>query len=170
MLHDNHKRGGLRAGGPRNGELNSERFGQGIRDALRVCGRPETLLTRPGVADQHANQVRRALLAATRGYGEDRGIFEHFPATVRWEWAWLTAAELAQVRYIEYSYWNEISGAAGWLPTRLRISGRACGRTASQISGSSGPPAGCCAGTASRRSSWPAPDSTSSSAWKGISG
>ena len=94
------------------GELNSERFGQGIRDALRVCGQPETLLTRPDVADQHANQARRALLAATRGYGEDRGIFEHFPATVRWEWARLTAAELAQVRYIEYSYWNEISGGS----------------------------------------------------------
>ena len=62
--------------------------------------------------EQHANQARRALLAATRGYGEDRGIFEHFPATVRWGWAWLTAAELAQVRYIEYSYWNEISGGS----------------------------------------------------------
>jgi hypothetical protein len=33
-----------------------------------------------------------------------------FPPTVRWVWAWLTAVELAQVRYIEYSYWNEISG------------------------------------------------------------
>jgi hypothetical protein len=62
-------------------ELSSERFGQGIRDALRACGQPETLLTRPGLADQHANQARRALLAATRGYGEDREIFEHFPAT-----------------------------------------------------------------------------------------
>ena len=94
------------------GELSSERFGQGIRDALLACGQPETLLTRPDLADQHANQARRALLAATRGYGEDREIFEHFPATVRWVRARLTAAELAQVRYIEYSYWNEISGGS----------------------------------------------------------
>jgi hypothetical protein len=92
------------------GELSSERFGQGIRNALLVCGQPETLLTRPDLADQRANEARRALLAATRGYGEDREIFEHFPATVPWVWARLTAAELAQVRYIEYSYWNEISG------------------------------------------------------------
>ncbi len=70
------------------------------------------MLTRPDLADQHANEARRALLAATRGYGEDREIFEHFPATVRWEWIRLTAAELAQVRYIEYSYWNEISGGS----------------------------------------------------------
>jgi hypothetical protein len=48
----------------------------------------------------------------TRGYGEDREIFEHFPATVRWVRAWLTPAELAQVRYVEYSYWNEISGGS----------------------------------------------------------
>ena len=93
-------------------ELSSERFGQGIRDALLVRGQPEILLTRPDLADQHANEARRALLAATRGYGENREIFEHFPATVRWVRARLTAAELAQVRYIEYSYWNEISGGS----------------------------------------------------------
>jgi hypothetical protein len=94
------------------GELSSERFGRGIRDALLARGQPQTLLTRPDLADQRANQARRALLAATRGYGEDREIFEHFPATVRWVRARLTAAELAQVRYIEYSYWNEISGGS----------------------------------------------------------
>lgn len=94
------------------GELGSERFGWGIWDALLASGQPETLLTRPDPADQCASQARRDLPAATRGYGEDREIFEHFPAAVRWVWARLTAAELAQVRYIEYSYWNQISGGS----------------------------------------------------------
>ena len=70
------------------------------------------MLTRPDLADKHASEARRALLAVTRGYGEDRGIFEHFPAAVRWVRARLSAAGLAQVRYIEYSYWNEISGGS----------------------------------------------------------
>ena len=35
-------------------------------------------------------------LAVTRGYGEDREIFEHFPADFRWVWARLTLGELAR--------------------------------------------------------------------------
>ena len=52
------------------------------------------------------------MLAATRGYGEDRELFEHFPAEVNWVRAQLVATELARVRYIEYSYWNGLSGGS----------------------------------------------------------
>ncbi|MGH2894117.1 MAG: hypothetical protein ACRDPM_12750 [Solirubrobacteraceae bacterium] len=91
------------------GELFSERFGPAVRDALLACGEPERLLAEPDLHDGRANQARRAVLAATRGYGEDRELFEHFPANVSWEWIELTPSELAQVRYIAYSYWNELS-------------------------------------------------------------
>jgi hypothetical protein len=94
------------------GELSSERFGPAIHDAMLARGQPETLVTHPNLADQHANQDRRAQLAATRGYGEDRELFEHFPAEVRWVRARLTGAELGWIRYVEYSYWNEISGGS----------------------------------------------------------
>lgn len=95
------------------GELSSERFGPAIRDALLACGQSERLLVEPDLNDTQANRARRAVLAATRGYGEDRELFEHFPAQVRWEWIRLTARELARVRYVEYSYWNELSGGSG---------------------------------------------------------
>lgn len=91
------------------GELSSERFGQVVRDQLAAMLQPEELLTRPDLADPQANMARRDVLAATRGYGEDRELFEFFPACVRWVRALLAPDELARVRYIEYSYWNEIS-------------------------------------------------------------
>ncbi len=94
------------------GELPSERFGTAVRDALRALGEPERLLTNPDLHDEHANQARGAVLAATRGYGEDRELFEYFPAEVEWVWAQMAPAELARVRYIEYSYWNELSGGS----------------------------------------------------------
>lgn len=94
------------------GELGSERFGQGIRDALVACGRAETLVSQPDLGDEQENKDRRRVLAVTRGYGEDREIFEHFPLKVRWVWARLTGGDLAGVRYIEYSYWNELSGGS----------------------------------------------------------
>ncbi|HWA65762.1 MAG TPA: hypothetical protein VG899_05260 [Mycobacteriales bacterium] len=93
-------------------ELASERWGAGIRGVLVRLGEPESLLRVPDLADERGNRARRAVLAATRGYGEDRELFEHFPATVRWVWARLSPAELATVRYIEYSYWNELSGGS----------------------------------------------------------
>lgn len=94
------------------GELPSERFGPAIRDALIAVGQQERLVLTPDLRDQHANQARSAVLALTRGFREDRELFRYFPATVEWVWAEATAAELARVRYIEYSYWNELSGGS----------------------------------------------------------
>src|SRR5690242_10064581 len=94
------------------GELSSERFGDGIRQALVAAGQAETLVTHPDILDDEANDARRAILAATRGFGEDRELFIDFPPRVRWVRALLTPAELARVRYIEYSYWRELSGGS----------------------------------------------------------
>lgn len=92
------------------GELSSQRFGQNLRSHLAVAGQAEQLLTRPDLSDAGANLARRALLAATRGYGENRDLFENFPAQVTWTRALLSADEAARVRYLDYSYWVELSG------------------------------------------------------------
>jgi hypothetical protein len=105
------------------GELASSRFGAALRAALADAGQTDALLTRPDTADASENAARRALLARTRGYGEDRDVFEDWPSEVGWEWAVLGPEELAAVRYIEYSYWNEISGGsrlAGDAAARIR--------------------------------------------------
>jgi hypothetical protein len=91
------------------GELTSERFGEAIGTALRAAGQTETLITAADLGDEGQNRARRAILAATRGYGENTDVFENFPARVRWVQAMLSPGELARVRYIEYSYWNELS-------------------------------------------------------------
>ena len=88
------------------GELTSARFGAGIRRALAAAGRSERLVIDADLTDQADNRARRELLATTRGYGENRDVFEDFPNEVRWIRAVLTAGELARVRYIEYSYWH----------------------------------------------------------------
>ncbi|GIF00092.1 hypothetical protein [Paractinoplanes rishiriensis] len=94
------------------GELTSRRFGAGIRRALAVVGESELLLTDPDLIDPAANRVRRELLGATRGYGENRDLFENFPGQVCWIRAVLTPEDLARVRYIEYPYWNELSAGS----------------------------------------------------------
>jgi hypothetical protein len=94
------------------GELSSERFGRGIRTALDAAGAKETLITAADLGDADQNRARRATLAAARGYGENWDVFENFPARVRWVRAMLAPGELARVRYMDYSYWNELSGGS----------------------------------------------------------
>lgn len=94
------------------GEITSERFGDAIRAALADRGLSDDVVTAPDLSDAAGNRERRALLAATRGWDEDREMFAHFPEDVSWVWARLRPDALAQVRYIEYSYWNEISGGS----------------------------------------------------------
>ncbi|WP_344583145.1 hypothetical protein [Streptomyces lunalinharesii] len=94
------------------GELSSRRFGRNLRSHLAAAGQAERLLTDPDLSDVGANRTRRALLAATRGYGENRDLFENFPPHVTWTWARLSAHEAAGVRYLDYSYWVELSGGS----------------------------------------------------------
>jgi hypothetical protein len=94
------------------GELSSERFGGDIRTCLASLGQPEQLITCPNLSDAPANTARRRVLAATRGYGGDQALFTDFPAQVTWIRAILGADDLARVRYMDYSYWFEISGGS----------------------------------------------------------
>lgn len=111
-------------------ELTSTRLGPAIRSALAANGQSECLLTRPDLGDANENAARRALLALTRGYGEHRELFGVFPDEVTWTRAELTPAELAAVRYMDYSYWIELSGGTR-LPAdaakRIRAGHRAYG-------------------------------------------
>ena len=87
------------------GELDSERFGPGVRSAI-----DEQLLLEPDLEDEGQNAVRRAALTELRGYGSREGLFHGFPDDMRWERAALTPDEVLAVRYIEYDYWVELSG------------------------------------------------------------
>jgi hypothetical protein len=97
------------------GELTSPRFGPGLRAALSAAGLTDRLLTDADLSDETENRARRNLLGTTRGYGQNRDVFDESfpaPADVHWTRAELNPTELAQVRYIEYSYWNELSGGS----------------------------------------------------------
>ncbi len=95
------------------GELTSERFGSALRQALLSAGWSEDLLTEPDLADDAANAARSDLLGVTRGYRQRRDVFdESYPDSVEWMRAELSPDELAEPRYIEYSYWTELSGGS----------------------------------------------------------
>src|SRR5690349_8532175 len=83
-------------------ELPSDRWRDGLRALLGRAGLPDRVVTAPDLGDDAENQARLWLLTEHRGYGTRTEIFEAFPPDVRWQWMAISAAELAEVRYIEY--------------------------------------------------------------------
>ncbi len=92
-------------------ELDSERWGETVRDALGRHGADVSVVTSP-VLDADENALRRRILDETRGYGAREGLFAGFPDDVSWQRVRLTRAELSAVRYIAYDYWVELSGGS----------------------------------------------------------
>jgi len=93
-------------------EISAVRFRASLLEHLKQAGLPERILTEPNLSDPAENRARKDLLARHRGYSRGEDFFEGFPANVRWEWEALTPDEVARVKYIDYSYWVELSGGS----------------------------------------------------------
>src|SRR5438552_858158 len=91
-------------------ELYSARFGDTLLELLRRYGTSRMLLDSPDLSSPDENACRAALLGEYRGYRRGKGVFKYVPEDVSWHRYALDRQELARVRYIDYSYWIEISG------------------------------------------------------------
>lgn len=95
------------------GEYDSVRFGDDVRGAMQRAGCPERYLLDARLDDRQECDARRRVLADYREWGSDSGLFEHFPARIRWLLAECEARDLDFIRYIRYSYWDRLSGWTG---------------------------------------------------------
>jgi hypothetical protein len=102
------------------GELRSDRFGPGIRQAAASVGAELRVLTSPDLTDEAENALRGRVLEETRAYLRREGLFGGFPRDVSWQWVAVTPEELMSVRFIHYSYWNELSGGSRLPPDAAR--------------------------------------------------
>ncbi|MFN7998608.1 MAG: hypothetical protein U0Q18_33605 [Bryobacteraceae bacterium] len=93
-------------------EIKSERFGGAIRDLLQRNGWNTSLIEQPDLRNEEECSKRARLLSEHRGYRRNEGLFENFPNSVAWARFAMDSAELMQVQYINYSYWNELSGGS----------------------------------------------------------
>lgn len=89
-------------------EINSKRFGDKIKNALDSA--EPSIISNPDITDATQNQFRKRLLGKVRGYGNNTELFEDFPPEVIWHKAIFSRKDLCSVMYINYSYWNELSG------------------------------------------------------------
>ena len=90
------------------GELESTRFGSGVHRALADAGGLQ-LVRSPDLQSDEENRARERALATVRGWRSSE-LFDGFPEQVDWFHGVLPPEVLTRVRFIDYSYWNELSG------------------------------------------------------------
>jgi hypothetical protein len=92
-------------------EVESPRFGADVRRALEEVG-GTGLVSDPDLASDAENRARDRALTIARGW-PDAEVFEDFPrASIEWHHGTLPPEALGRVEFIDYSYWNELSGGS----------------------------------------------------------
>ena len=87
-------------------EISSVRWRPRLLEILHELNCPVSLLEEPDVTRKEHNELRVRALARFRGYGQNRDLFENYPASIAWHWVLLDREELGRTKYVDYSYWN----------------------------------------------------------------
>lgn len=92
-----------------NAEYRSERFSERIKEIMNELSFDESIILSANLNSAAENAARKKLLGEFRGYGLNRDLFERFPTEINWSLCNFISGDLNKIRYIDYSYWNELS-------------------------------------------------------------
>ena len=90
-------------------EYSSERFSEQIKKAMKKLSLDESIILSADLNNANENIARKRLLGEFRGYGLNLELFENFPNEIQWSLCNFVSSDLSSIRYINYSYWNELS-------------------------------------------------------------
>ena len=90
-------------------EYHSERFSERIEKVMNELSLDESIILSADLNNTNENIARKKILGEFRGYGLNRELFENFPNEIQWSLCNFAGNDLNNIRYINYSYWNELS-------------------------------------------------------------
>lgn len=90
-------------------EYFSERFSDQLKNIMKKLHFNDKIITCADLNNAEENHSRKKLLSDYRGYGADKELFENFPNIIEWKLCRFEPNDLRKIRYINYSYWNELS-------------------------------------------------------------
>lgn len=93
-------------------EVSSARWSAQTEAALVAAGGNRQLVDEPDFSNDRENLVRADALRRARGWGANERMFSGFPTDVEWSHGELEPADIERLRYIDYSYWNALSGGS----------------------------------------------------------
>lgn len=90
-------------------EYHSDRFSEHIKKIMNELLLDEGIISSANLNHANENIARKKLLGEFRGYRQNRELFENFPDEIQWSLCNFVRNDLDNIRYIDYSYWNELS-------------------------------------------------------------
>lgn len=90
------------------GEFESSRFGEELRQVLDFFGFSYSLISDGDFCDEKQNEDRLKVFKKFRGF-PDKDLFERFPKNIEWSFVQFSKEDFFNCYYINYSYWNELS-------------------------------------------------------------
>jgi len=93
-------------------EFFSNRYKEQIETVLEEMNLSRDVIISGDLASEYENKLRTKILARFRGY-PDKELFENFPTHIEWAWTEFEHDDLSKIKYINYSYWNELSNYTG---------------------------------------------------------
>jgi len=89
--------------------LNSFRFKNELKELLRQQKLDMKIITNPDLKDGTENALRRKFVQSLDGSGVGGYLAKDFPNDVAWKKTQINKADLQKIKYIDYSYWNELT-------------------------------------------------------------
>ena len=90
-------------------EFYSDRFSEQLKKAMNSLSIDDQILLSANLENKEENTLRKELLGEFRGYGRNKELFENFPSQIEWSICSFSKDDLEKIKYIDYSYWNELS-------------------------------------------------------------
>lgn len=90
-------------------EANSSRWKERVLSTIKRLGQSKQIIDNPDLDDEAENRTRKKILTDVRGYGNNDLLFSTFPSDTKWYLAKIKKEELGRVKYMKYSYWDELS-------------------------------------------------------------
>ena len=93
-------------------EIDSDRYREQIKNILEELQIDGKIITNGNIMSAKENNLRAEILKRFRGWRNEE-LFENFPQNIEWVWTKFDREDMLKIKYIEYSYWNELSYYTG---------------------------------------------------------
>lgn len=90
-------------------EFYSDRFSEQLKKVMNSLSIDDQILLSANLENKEENALRKELLGEFRGYGRNQELFKNFPSPIEWSICSFSKDDLEKIKYIDYSYWNELS-------------------------------------------------------------
>jgi hypothetical protein len=88
-------------------EMWSKRFSLPLKKILRKFKQGQGIINDPKLDNKRENLIRRKILSIYR-----KEMLRGFPKNIIWQKVIVNLHDLENIKYINYSYWNELSGGS----------------------------------------------------------